>query len=142
MTIDQEIAVRTVFVLANACFGDFRARERWEPVGDIGTHFLDHLWRDQARLRIGIDALAMTIEGDFEAARFDIRHTVKQIFLEEPSGQRGRSETVVARRHSKKKDFLARGENARAEKVRKTLGEPSSARENELRGLDRFAVRS
>ncbi len=77
MLIDQEISVRSVFVLADARFDYRRIFERGETAGEEFARGGEGFGSGDARLRVGIDGGAVAIVGDFEAAGFEVGHAVE-----------------------------------------------------------------
>lgn len=138
MTVDEEIAVRCIFVLTDTGFQDQRIREsrkasRYESARPFGG-----CRRDQTRLCIGINPFAVRIAGQLEAAPFEVRHTVNFIGWKKPGGKGRRGETGIARRSGEEEDLLARWEDARGEQLRKNFAEPGTA--GEYKAASRNAV--
>ena len=80
------------------------------------------------------------IVSNFQAAIFQIGHAVKFIFEVEPSGQGFLAELNLSLRDSEKNNFLARDEDARAQKLGEKFGEPGAAGIDEGSGGNIFAV--
>ena len=83
----------------------------------------------------------MVIVGDFQAAIFQVGHAVEFVFQIEPRGQ------VLAARNCispcgmpKKNNFLARNEDAWAQKIGEKFREPGAAGKDERAGGNSFAV--
>ena len=72
----------SIFVLAHARFHDWCVCQGREALCHVSTHALDGFRRHHARLRVGINALAVTVESDLESARFKVRHTIHFVCLE------------------------------------------------------------
>src|SRR5581483_2598758 len=133
MTIDDEIAVCGVLILANARIHDRRVTERGKPLVDVGSrgrHFFRH---DKAVQRVGINERTVLVESDFEAPRFEIRESVHAALVAEidPDGYLRYAKAAVAGRNAEEEHFLARGKDAIPQDVREYFSEPRAAGENE-----------
>src|SRR3984893_5666738 len=140
VSVDQKIAIRSVFVLAHARLDDGRVCQSREAFCHVGAHALDGFRRNHARLRIGVNALAVTVECDLEATRFKVRHAVHFVRLNQPSRKRPRGKLVVSRRHAKKEHLLAAGEYTRAKNFRKYFSQPRATGKNKLSRRNSLAV--
>src|SRR5579872_3424767 len=118
MAVDQEIAVRGVFVLADARFDDGRVAQGGEAAAQIIAHKRKR-FAGNAFDAVGINGRSVTVAGDFDAAVFEIGHAVNFLSNVEPSGEIAGSVGFVSRRRAEEIDFLTRWENPVAEKLRK-----------------------
>src|ERR1700692_4267361 len=66
--VDQKISVRSVFILAHARLDDWRVCQGREALCHVRAHALDGFGRHHACLRVRINALAVTIKSDLDAA--------------------------------------------------------------------------
>ena len=80
VAINQEITVGGVFVLADARFDDGRIFQGGEAARDEFLRGSESFGAGYAGLCVGINARAVAIVGDFEAAGFDVRHSVEFVF--------------------------------------------------------------
>src|SRR5579859_5448714 len=110
MTVDQEIAVRSVFVLADARFDDRRVAQGGEATAQIIAHEAES-FAGNALDAIGINRRAVTVAGDFHAAVFEIGHAVNLLSHIEPRGEISSGVTFVSRRRPEEINFLTRREN-------------------------------
>src|SRR5256884_122778 len=138
--INQEIAARGVFVLADTRFYNGRVAERGKPPRHVRAHCFGHFRRNDSGLRVRIHTFAVLVEGNFQPAALDVRHAVHQILLKQPRWQRRRSKPRFSRRYPEKENFLPRWKNARAQRIREDLAEPSAACKNKLPGRNPFAL--
>src|SRR5437016_5150475 len=138
--INQEIAARGVFVLADTRFYNGRVAERGKPPRHVRPHCFGHFRRNDSGLRVRIHTFAVLVEGNFQPAALDVRHAVHQILLKQPRWQRRRSKPRFSRRYPEKENFLPRWKNARAQHIREDLAEPSAACKNKLPGRNPFAL--
>src|ERR1700681_4775023 len=75
MLVDQEITVAAVLVLADLRGHERRVAERREAPSQGGAHRIERLAGD-AIAGVGIEGRTVTVEGDLEAARRDVRDAV------------------------------------------------------------------
>src|SRR5579872_3643852 len=129
MAVDQEIAVRGVFVLADARFDDGRVAQGGEAATQIIAHERKR-FAGNALDAVGINGRSVTVAGDFDAAVLEIGHAVNLLSDIEPSGKIAGSVAFVSRRRAEEINFLARRENPVAEKLRENPGQPGAASEN------------
>ena len=139
MPVDQEIPVGGVFVLADAGLDDWSVFQGGEAAGEELARSFYGRGAGDTRLRVGIDARAVTIVGDFEAARFEVGHSIKFILEVEPGGHRGLGESLLAGGDAEENNFLARSEDALAEDAGEYLGKPGAAGKNKGARRDGFA---
>ena len=69
MAVDQEIAVRAIFILADLGAGQRRALEQREAAVAEGDDIVERGLGRLARLGVGIDSDAMLVMGEFDPAR-------------------------------------------------------------------------
>src|ERR1039457_4817905 len=95
---------------------------------------------------VRVDGRAVLVEGNFDAAVFQIGKTVGPARIAEvdPHGHGRRSEARVAGRCPKEERLLARGHDAFGEQIRKQFGQPRTAGEYERAYADgpAFAMRA
>src|ERR1700719_957795 len=91
--VDQKITVGSIFVLAHTRFHDRRVCQGREALRHVGAYALEGFRGHHTCLSIRINAFAVTIESDLEAARFQVRHAVHFVRLNQPGWQwaRGKS---------------------------------------------------
>src|ERR1700730_3481230 len=142
VSVDQKIAIRSVFVLAHARLDDGRVCQGREAFCHVGAHALDGFNRHHTRLRIGVNALAVTVQCDLEAPRFKVRHAVHFVRLIQPSRKRPRGKLVVSRRHAKKEHLLAAGKYTRAKNFREYFSQPRATGKNKLSRRNSLAIAS
>src|SRR5580704_10644138 len=136
MSIRQEIAVRTVLVLADPGFQQRRILQGREQLSQTPPHFDDLLLGHKAIGGIGIEGRAVVIVRDLEAAVFQIGNTIGAGIDIDPGGHgRGRPAPVTGR-DGEKEDVLARWKDALAQQSRKHFPEPWSAGEDQRAGAD------
>src|SRR5690242_11843131 len=112
MTVNQEIAIGAVFILADARFDDRRIAQSRESPAKIIAHERERL-AGNAIEAIGINGRTVNVAGDFEAAALDIGNSVRFGGSVEPGGKISRGIAFVACRNAEKINFLARRENTR-----------------------------
>src|SRR6266436_3020290 len=140
MPVDQKIPVRTVFVLAHTRFDNRRILQCRESPRHVLSHHLRHLRRNNPRLRVRINSLPMLVKGNLQSSSFDVRHSINQVFLKQPSRQRRCRKPRIARGNPKEKHFLSRREYPRLKNVRKNFSKPRPARKNKIPRRDFFAA--
>src|SRR5216684_7682576 len=139
MPVDQKISIPRIFVLADPRLHNRRAAQRRKPL----LHKTPRLFRAfrarQARLRIWINALPVSVHCNFQPSALQIRHPINLIFLKQPRRQRRRRKSRIPRRNAKEKHLLPAGKNPRAQNVRKNFPKPSPARKHKRVRLDALA---
>src|SRR5215468_5470345 len=76
MTVDQEVAVRSVLVLAHARFQQWRFGESGKTAREERPHARHALRDDETIAAVGIEGLAVAVGSDLEAAALQIRNAV------------------------------------------------------------------
>src|ERR1700722_10773269 len=130
MPIDQKIAARSIFVLADARLDDRRIAQRRESPRHVLSHFFSGSFANNARLRVRIDDCSVLVERNLESARLDVRHPVSFVILKHERWKRRGSKPRVAGRHSEEINLLPRRENALAENIGKKFAKPRAAPKN------------
>src|SRR5690242_8392778 len=98
MTIDQEVAIRSVFVLADTTLSDGRVFQYRNSVGEITAHFGEAFVAHNAIALIRIEWLTVPVDRDLNAAAFHIRQAICFVFEINPRRQRGWFKTRACRR--------------------------------------------
>src|SRR5215467_10974241 len=140
VAVDQEVAVRRVFVLADSRFDDGRVFEGRETMRHIVARLLGHPGADDPRLHVGIDHFAVKVQSDLQAALVDVRGTVEFVLHKEPCWECVRGKARVTGRHSEKELLLAGGKNARAKQRGEDFAEPGATGKHERPGSNGFAA--
>src|SRR5262245_11259324 len=107
MAVDQEIAVRSVFVLADARFDERGARQRRKPPGHKRARHLERVFGHLALGGVGVNRFAVTIEREFEASIFQVRHAVGFSAEVDPGRRQRRGESRFACGNAEKVNLLA-----------------------------------
>src|SRR5215472_15824251 len=115
MPVDQKIAVRGVFVLADSGLDDRRVLERRKSERRIVARSFGDRRGDDARLSVGINRFSVMVRGDLQAA-------------------------LVAGGHAEEENLLPAREDARAQQRGKNLAEPRTAGKDERPSRDGFAA--
>src|SRR5580704_369349 len=140
MPVDQKIAVRCIFVLADARLDHWRIPHGRKTAGHIFLNYFRFCRCRQARLRVGIDALAVMIERNFQPAAFNVRHPVILILLKKPRRQSRRSKSLISWGHAEEENFLPARKNSVPKNFGENFAEPRSTSEDKLPRRNRFAV--
>ena len=109
MAIDEVVAGGGVFVLADFGLEEGGIFDFGEALGEVTTDFFDSLFGNGAVFGVGIDDGAVGIDGDFEAAGFDVGNAVEAVGAIDPAGHGGGVPGAVARGGTEVEDFLAGG---------------------------------
>src|SRR4030095_12483075 len=109
MPIDQEVAIRAVFVLADARVDQRTVRDCRKASLHVLAYTSDRLRGRRATADVGIDRRAMLIVCDLEAACFEVRHPIEDVAVVEvrPPRQMRWLEPRVARGRRGEKHLLA-----------------------------------
>ena len=110
MPVDQKIAVRGIFILADARFDQRRIGEGGETLAQHRAGFAQSLLRDFAIAGFGIELRTMGIERDFESAAVERGDRIDAFTKRDP-----RRQTFISGRRAEEKNFLARGADAAAQ---------------------------
>src|SRR5260370_21717390 len=82
----------------------------------------------------------MLVKRNLQSTAFDVRHSINQVFLKQPSRQRRRRKPHISRWNPKEKHFLSRREYPQPKNVWKNLSKPWPARKNKLPRRNAFAT--
>ena len=141
MTIDQEIAIRSVFVLAHARVDQRRVTQSRQSGCQSLPYFGQTCFRHDPIAFVRIEWRAVTINGDLDSTPVHIRQAV-DLFLEiDPRRHQRRSESFIAWGGAKVEDFLSGWIDATTENVSKYFREPRAASKNKFTGRDSPIVR-
>src|ERR1022692_4833378 len=146
VAVDQEIAVGRVLVLADARLHQGRMPQSGQALAEEIARGGERIGGWDAVGGGRVDGRAVLVEGDFDAAVFQIGKTVGPARIAEvdPHRHGWRSEARVAGRCPKEERLLARGHDAFGEQIRKQFGQPRTAGEYERAYADgpAFAMRA
>src|SRR5262249_46857365 len=141
MTVDDEVAVGTVLVLAHFCTEERGIPQQRKALAHELAHRALAVSRRIAIAVGWIELSPSRIVGDFEAAMQVARNAVHEAAAGvDPHGQARLDESIVTGRGAEVVDLLPRGLHARANHVREHATEPRSAREDVSVGLKAGAV--
>src|SRR6185295_19344948 len=123
MSVDEQIAVGAVFVLADARLDYRAALQRRETSLHVVAHFRQRTGGELPIADIRIDRRSVLIVRNLEAAAFKIREPVVDVAVVEirPTGQLPGREALIARPRREEKHLLSGRKDARAQKLRKEL---------------------
>src|SRR5262249_49365024 len=107
MTIDQEVAVRSVFVLADARFRHRCGRERRNPSPQIFAYSFDRLSGNNPLPVIGIELRPMFINRNLQTASFQVGQSVNEVVKIDPRRHPWWFEEIVTRWHTEEENFLS-----------------------------------
>src|SRR6185295_12853642 len=119
MTIDQEIAIRCVLVLAHPRFEQRRASQGGEPSRQNSLRYRELGSRDLSLSVLRIERRAMCVDRKLESAAVDRRHAVGALSKCNPRGHVWRSESQIAGRRAEEEDLLPTGPDALSEQLGK-----------------------
>src|SRR6185503_21068407 len=108
MRIDQEIAVRSVFILTHASFKHWRITHGRQPFSQSTSNSRYSFRRDDAFAGIWIELRAVRIDRQLETAVVNARNSIDEIIEVDPGGKYSCVESLVARWHTEEEHFLAR----------------------------------
>src|SRR5262249_24871932 len=138
MTVDQEIPVGSVLVLADLASDERRSlqgrKASTHEIPDAGESFR----RDDPGPVVRIEGGTVAIGRDLEASSLEVGDPVNLFGEVHPHGHFRRAEARVAGRDPKVVDLLARREDAIAEEIREYLRQPRTTGEDECSRGDRF----
>src|SRR5690349_10793888 len=134
MAVDQKIAIRSIFILADTRLCHRRIRQPRHSLRQILTHRLQSTGSNNPLATIRIKLFPMRIDRELEPTPFDIGHRINKIVEIDPRRHHARIETVVSRRHTEKDHFLPRYMNQLTKQIRKQLRQPWSTRKYKLPG--------
>src|ERR1043165_8456969 len=110
MTIDEEVAVRSVFILADSTLTDGRVFQFRNPSREIATDFGESFFAGDTVTCIRVKRFAVSIDCDLDSAAVDIRQSVSFLFEVDPNRQ-GRCFKVSSGGYAEVKNFLTRRMN-------------------------------
>ena len=141
--IDQEIAVRTVLILADARLGQLRAPEQGEAAVAKGDDFGQRGFGRPPVLGVGIDDHAMLVMGEFDAAALEIGKAVENVAAVEvgPARHRPGQEAAVAGGRREEEDFLPRRQDLGPSRSGKNLGSHGPSANTKRSARDALARR-
>src|SRR5260370_30191496 len=130
MPVDQKVAVRGVFILADARFHDWRAGQGRESLGHESPDFFRVLHHSIAAVRI--ERGAMPVESNFHAAVLEIGQNILAALGAEvkPNWHLWWRELPIAGGRTEVENLLARRTDWPLPKLRRELRPPGSARIN------------
>src|SRR5580704_4153883 len=142
MTVDDEVAVGSLLVLADASFKQWRLFQGREAEADVLANVFERVGADDALAVGGIEGGAAGVVGDLEAAPSAAGNAVtKTPVMVTPDGQMAVAETVVSGGGSEEKNVLLGGANQIADCSGKQLAQPWAAGEDVIVGLQMLRVR-
>src|SRR6267142_4611121 len=140
MPVNQKITIRTVFVLANTRLDDRRVFQYRKAPCHILSNDFRHLRRHDPRLRVRIYQPSMLVKRNLQSPSLDVRHSIHQLLLKQPGGQRRRRKPCIARRNAEEEHFLSRRKDSRAEKFWEYFSKPRATSKHELSRDDFLAI--
>src|SRR5260370_39393391 len=105
MKIDEEVAVRCVLVLTDTSFGHRRVFQSRQTPREVTTHLSESFAGSYAISAVRIKRRPVAIDGDLDAAAFQIRQAIRFIFEINPGGQSGHRKTLAIGGPAQKKKF-------------------------------------
>ena len=130
MTVDQQITVGGVLVLADARADDRSPRHRRKPSFDPRARTRNRLRSRRAIIGIGIDGRSVLVDPDLEAGVLDLGNPVNTRRTIDPCGRMGVSEAIVARRCAEVDNRLASGPDPAGQRWREHRRQPRATREH------------
>ena len=128
MAVEEEVLVRRILVLANACFQQRRPAHPGKAVFHILTDLAQTFRGRHSLAQCRIESRTTHIGGHLETAPLVPRNAVKQLAAVIDPGWHLRFEIArIARGCAKEKHLLARGVNHVAQQGREHLAEPGAA---------------
>src|SRR5262249_42930774 len=140
MSIDEEVAVRSVLVLTHARLDQRRVLERGKAPRDVATDRAQSFRAHSATAPLGIERRAVIVERDLHAAVLNVRGAVHFVVVVKPTRHMRRRKHLRTRRRAKEEHFLPRGKDAIAEHMWKEFRQPRPAGEDEYAGGDAISV--
>src|SRR5579859_4508829 len=120
MTVDDEVGVGRLFVLADSRLDQGRVFQGGEAKGDVLADFFQRLEIDDSFAIGGIEVGAASVVGDFESATIASGDAVAELAaVVGPDGEIGIAEASVSLARSEEKDVLLRGSDQSADRSRK-----------------------
>src|SRR5262245_39259463 len=127
MLVNQKVAAGSILVLTDTSFDDRCVAQCRKAPPDKLPNFFGGALRNNPRLRVWIDALAMCVQSDLQSPVLDVGHAVAEFLLEQECRECGGRKARVSGRDAEKEDFLAAGKNASGQNVREHFSEPGPA---------------
>src|SRR5215831_9854582 len=134
MAIYQKIAVRGVFVLADARFEDWCVLHRGHAARQILARQNQTLTARQPLARVRIKRFAVTINCAFDSPAIDVRQPIGLVFKVNPGRHRRRPKLMVTSRRAEIKDFLTCWSNSLGEQIGKQFWQPGPAGKDKILG--------
>src|SRR5690349_3214502 len=141
MSVQKEVAVRSVFVLAHSRFHQRRVFHRRQTLLQMFAHLAHALCADKAIAGLQIEALAVFVACNLDPAVLNIGHSVKLIAMVQPN-RHGRRPELVSRRWSEVENLLPCGKDSLGKEIRENLRQPRAARKNKTLSGDIFSSTS
>src|SRR6266404_8857996 len=121
MPIDQKIATRSVFILADPRLHNRSICQGGESVRNVPPNLTYFRWRHHSRLPVRIDPLAVFVQRDLQPAALQVRHSITFVIFDQPGRQSWSRKSRVSARNPEIKHALPRRENSIPQDFRKKL---------------------
>src|SRR6266699_2405640 len=82
----------------------------------------------------------MLVKRNLQSPSLDVRHSINQVFLKQPSRQRRCRKPRISRRNPEEEHFLSRREYPRPKNTRKNFPKPRPACKHKLPSRNAFAT--
>ena len=122
MAVDEEITIRSVLVLANACFEKGSVLHSGEAVVEVCANQAERLACNGALITVRIEGGPTTIKCNLESAVLQIGESVEPFVEIDPRGHPWHGEVRVSCGRAKKIDLLPRREHRSLSSSGKTFG--------------------
>src|SRR6185369_10867538 len=136
MTIDEEISIGRVFVLAYTAFENRSTSQVRNTFAQIGPSCAQSRFSYHPLPTVRIELRTMFINGNLKTALLKIRDRVRLVIKVYPNGCFVWTEPLVTRGCAKKEFFLTCDMNPLPENFGKKSGQPRSTGEDKLVGND------
>src|SRR5437879_3858163 len=141
MPVDDEVAIRSVLILAHACFEERGILHRRKSKAKIFTYFFQAFHADEPLAQIRIEFAPATIVRYFEPSPLISRNSVnKRMFVVRPRGEGFFREPGIPRRRAEEEHILLCRANLVADRVREEFSHPGPTGEYVLVGRQLRAV--
>src|SRR5580658_6667978 len=135
MPVDNQVIVRTIFVLADASFDQRRVFHRGKAEGNVIANRFQSGFAHYSFSGSRIELRASRIVGNLESAPIGGWNAIdKAVAIVGPDWQLRFCKASVSGGCTEEKDFLFRGPNAGADSFRKELTQPRTAGKDKLVG--------